>query len=216
MEEIFTAYYMGDRWGSEETASGPGSTTSYTANIREELPALFRLLGIKRVLDAPCGDFHWFRLVPRDRNLRYVGGDIVEPLVVRNQQHFGDTNTTFIKLDITRDRLPEADIWICRDAFSHFCSADIWRAMGNHLTTGIRYLLTSTHTECERNSNIPTGAFRLLNLQRAPFRLCEPLLLIDDWIPGYPVRKLGLWERTTLAESVRSNWAEGWLHSRRR
>jgi hypothetical protein len=201
-EEIFTYYYRNNSWGSDESASGDGSTIRYTENIRKELPVLFQKLDVHRILDAPCGDYHWFRLIPRNENLHYTGGDIVEPLVLKNQQQFGNAATGFIKLDITKDPLPKADLWICRDAFFHLSYEDIFKTINNLTGSGIRYFLTSTYTECRRNMDFPTGTFRQINLQRPPFCFCKPLLLIDDWIKGFAVKKMGLWEKEMLLEAL--------------
>jgi hypothetical protein len=68
------------------------------------------------------------------------------------------------------------------------------------LDSDIRYLLTSTHPECDRNIDIPTGYFRLINLELPPFSFCKPILAIDDWVEGKPVRQLALWEQKDLAD----------------
>ena len=154
---------------------------------------------IRSLLDAPCGDYNWFRFVARSRDVQYLGGDVVKPLISRNQQAFGNASTRFLHLDILRDDLPDADLWICRDCLFHFSNADIAATMENFARSKIRYLLTSTHADCRRNVDVPTGGFRLLNLQRPPFNFCKPIEFIDDWVDGYPVKKLGLWERTSLA-----------------
>jgi hypothetical protein len=67
----------------------------------------------------------------------------------------------------------------------------------------IPYLLTSCHTACRINSDIPTGGFRLLNLQLPPYSLPEPLAVIDDWLPGHSPRQLALWSREQVAGALR-------------
>src|SRR5688572_9182835 len=142
-EELFAHYYENNVWGDPESVSGSHSTVKYTDNIRRELPALIASLGLKRILDAPCGDFNWFRLVPRPADVAYVGTDIVEALVERNQRSFGNANTSFRKLDIITDPLPQADLWMCRDCLFHFSDANIARALANFARSDIRYLLTT-------------------------------------------------------------------------
>ena len=198
-EEIFTRYFEQNYWGSSESASGPGSTLEHTANIRRELPLLMKNLGVKTFLDAPCGDYHWFKLVERP-GVRYIGGDIVKSMVETNQQRYGNDHTSFVHLDITRDPLPEADIWLCRDALIHLSNRDLKRAISNFLGSNISYLLATSHTEIHLNSDIPTGGVRGVNLRLAPFNFPQPILAIDDWIPGSMVRQLGLWKRETLVQ----------------
>jgi glycosyltransferase involved in cell wall biosynthesis len=193
---LFASYYASGFW------PGPGSTVTYTENIRAGIPGLFRRLGIRTVLDAPCGDFGWFRLVARDPQVTYIGGDIVDELVAANQRMFGDANTRFEVIDITNDKLPKADLWLCRDCFFHLSRADIFLTLENFLRSEVRYILTTTHPECVRNFDIPTGSFRLLNLEILPFNFPEPIERMDDWIEGHPVRQLALWEKKAIASAI--------------
>lgn len=202
--ELFTQYFAENVWGEPESASGPGSTLAYTENIRRELPAVIARLGIRRLLDAPCGDFNWFRAVARD-GVDYIGGDIVEPLIAQNNHRYGDQTTRFVQLDIRHDRMPEADLWMCRDCFQHLCEHEIVLALDNFLRSGIRYLLTSIHPDCTVNSDGPTGATRKINLILPPFRFGEPRLVLDDWLPGFDRRQLALWERDAVAHALQSN-----------
>ena len=204
-EARFTHFYHTYKWGKSESHSGPGSTVEYTSSIRQELPKLFDRFGIERILDAPCGDYHWFRLVPRDPRIHYIGGEIVRPLVRKNQQAYGNENTEFIHLDIVKDRLPPADLWLCRDCLFHLSNEDIFSVLQNFLSSDIRYLLTSTHSECKENTDIMTGEFRFLNLALPPFSFCSPLVYIDDWIEGFPVRLLALWESQELGKAFATN-----------
>jgi SAM-dependent methyltransferase len=198
MEDVFTHHYHQNAWGDDESRSGPGSTLEYTENIQREIPRLIESLGIKSILDAPCGDYNWFRYLQRKDDVYYTGGDIVAPLVSKNNEQFGNHNTKFVVLDITTDPLPDADLWLCRDCLFHLPFSDIHRALARFRESNIRYLLTSIHPECRENIDIFAGEFRLLNLRIPPFNLCPPQLLIDDWIPGSPVRQLALWERSML------------------
>ncbi len=185
----------------------PGSTVEFTANLRAELPGLLRKLNVHRLLDAPCGDYNWFRLVERPSQVRYIGGDVVQTLIERNRSVFSKDNVDFISLDITQDELPDADLWLCRDCLAHFSYNDIYRALVNFLRSNITYLLTSTHPCNDRNRTIVTGDFQMLNLQRPPFDFSLPLRLIDDWVDENETRQLGLWQRQALAADLADNKA---------
>jgi SAM-dependent methyltransferase len=207
LQELFTHYYEENVWGDQESVSGSHSTIQYTENIRKEIPRLIAKLGVRRILDAPCGDYNWFRFVPRNKETTYIGGDIVEALVERNQKAFGNDSTSFRRLDITSDELPRADLWICRDCLFHFSDRNIWRAIQNFFRSDIRYLLTTTYPHSKENKNIPTGGFRFLNLELPPLSFPKPIASIDDWIEGYPVKKLALWERKELSDVLAPNKA---------
>lgn len=205
IKEVFTSHYQKNIWGSEETVSGPGSTLEYTSHIRKEIPRLIDTYKIKRFLDAPCGDYHWFQAMERPDDLTYIGGDIVDELVRQNQSRYGNAKTRFMYLDITRDSLPQADLWLCRDCLFHFSYEDIFKTISNFLNSDITFLLTSIHTECKENTNIHTGEARQLNLELPPFNFPRPILYIKDWIPGFTVRSLGLWTRSMISEAMAPN-----------
>ena len=198
LEDRFTHIYEANRWKNEESRSGIGSTTENTRNLRQELPQLIENFDFETLLDAPCGDFNWFRLIERPTGLKYIGGEIVKELVDRLEKTYGDMQTSFVHLDITRDPLPKASVWMCRDCLFHLCSDDIFAAIRNFLASEIPYLLTSTHNNCTENIEIPTGHFRLLNLEIPPYNFPEPLLYIEDSGEESEQKRLGLWTRESL------------------
>ena len=203
--EVFTHIYRTNSWGNQESISGHGSSTEYTENIRKELPVLFKSLNIRSVLDAPCGDYNWFRLIRKDHEINYLGGDIVGELIRYNQAHYLDSSTSFTELDIIHEKLPAAELWLLRDCLFHFSYQDIFATLDNFIQSDLRYLLTTTHGECHKNRNITTGDFRLINLELPPFNLRVPDMKIADWIEGYPVRYLGLWKREEVSEDLKRN-----------
>ncbi len=208
-EHIFTHYYEVNQWKDPESLSGVGSTLANTRNIRRELPGLLKKLGVRSFLDAPCGDYNWFREIRREIEISYIGGDIVKPLIEKNQNDFGGENTRFIQLDIVSDPLPSADLWMCRDCLIHLSFADIRAVLRQFFESEIEYLLTTVHTECDVNKDITTGDFRLLNFEREPFLFPEPILFVDDSGENLPMRVMGLWRRHELKAAMAGNrWFE--------
>ncbi|WP_341879841.1 class I SAM-dependent methyltransferase [Synechococcus sp. UW140] len=203
--DIFNYYYNNNFWGDSESVSGPGSTLAYTENLRAELPKLVEELEVTSILDSPCGDYNWFRMIEWNGEITYVGGDIVESLVSRNQLLYGSEKRNFVCLDIINDKLPDADIWLCRDCLFHLSNTDIAIVLKNFLRSNIKYLLTSTYPRSKKSIDIPSGSFRLLNLEISPFNLGKPLKVIDDFIDGFPERQLGLWERHKIIEALAKN-----------
>lgn len=201
-KELFEKYYHDNFWGNQESVSGAGSTIEYTENIRKEIPNLLKQYNINRFLDAPCGDFNWFQKIDLSNDLKYIGGDIVYDLVSQNQLKYGSQNRKFIYLDITTDILPQVDLWMCRDCLFHFSYDDIFKTLMNFILSDIQYIFTSVHTNCKQNTDITTGGARLLNLELPPFNLCKPIVYVDDWIPGFSVRKMGLWNKSMVSDSL--------------
>lgn len=202
LRDIFSDYHRENFWGNDESVSGPGSTLQYTEKLRKALPGLLKTYEVGSILDAPCGDYNWFRLVERPANVNYVGADIVLKLIEQNRDRFEDENTKFQVLDITKDHLPSADLWICRDALFHLSHRHVLDALNNFLKSDLKFLLATSNVLCPENKDILSGQHRLLNLQLAPFNLPAPLLTLDDGIDGEPVRKMCLWERKTLLNAV--------------
>lgn len=204
-EERFNWIYQNKYWGEGETTSGSGSTLAHTENLRRELPVLTKKLQIKVFLDAPCGDFAWMRHVLKDADFQYVGADIVAPIVINLQTKFGNDRIRFTHCDITKDRLPEADMMMCRDCLFHLCYADIAAALNNFLDSDIPYLLTTTHINKTgfQNRDIITGEHRLMDLFSAPFFFpADPAYRIKDWIMPKPEKEMCLWSREQILKGT--------------
>jgi SAM-dependent methyltransferase len=166
--------------------------------LRRKLPDVLQFTEAKEILDAPCGDFNWFRHVELPPGVRYTGADIVPALIEANQKAFGDADTTFRVLDITQGDFPSADLWICRDCIQHLSTKDALAALENFRHSGIPYALMSTHPDCRFNGDMISGGYRQVNLRLPPFSLGEPLIVIDDYEAGAARRQMGLWSRDQI------------------
>src|SRR5688572_773801 len=87
--KVFNRIYHGNEWGSKESVSGPGSTLKTTEDLRKELPGFLKSLGIKSMLDAPCGDCNWISKIDLS-NIDYTGVDIVPELIESNKKKYPD------------------------------------------------------------------------------------------------------------------------------
>lgn len=192
----FTQHYRSRGWLEPETVSGRGSTLQRTDAIRREIPALFRELHVRSVLDAGCGDFHWFQTLELELD-RYVGVEVVEELAAINQERYGNDRRQFVSLDVTRDDLPRVDLILCRDCLVHLKNGQIRAALRNFRRSGSTYLLATTFTGDHPNEEAPLGGWRPVNLKRAPFNLGPPLRLISERESvedeRYLDKSLGLW-----------------------
>jgi hypothetical protein len=199
-EKIFSDAFIDNRWGDAESISGPGSNLSVTEAIRKAIPELIAEYGVHSVLDIPCGDFNWMSRM--DLAVDYTGADIVEEIIQENLRRYVRPERKFIKLDILKDLLPEADLLLCRDCLVHFSFAHIFQSLRNIKSSGCKYLLTTTFTARKSNADIPTGTWRPINLQAAPFNLPPPIRLIDEKYTGedgmYADKHLGFWRISEL------------------
>jgi hypothetical protein len=91
--------------------------------------------------------------------------------------------------------LPRADLVLCRDCLVHLSYAHTLCALNNIRASGSKYLLTTTYSGRDRNSDVPTGSWRPIDLQLPPFQLPAPIRLIDEECPleGFRDKRLGLW-----------------------
>ena len=192
-QTLFTEIYEKKCWGGADSVSGAGSDYDQTEVIREFLPHLVKELGCNSILDLPCGDFFWMNLI--DMDIDYVGGDVVPRIIRTNQRKYGNARRNFIDLDIIRDILPRADLILCRDCLVHFSDCHVFNSLKNIIVSESTFLLTTTFTKRQRNEDIPTGAWRPINLLLPPFNFPPPMKLIDERCPtgGYSDKHLGLW-----------------------
>src|SRR5262249_33033935 len=143
MRQVFRRIHAARAWDGGESSSGPGSTRERAAAFLPELLALVQSLRISVLLDAPCGDLNWAEplaaAVPR-----YIGVDVVPALIRDNLLRRAAPNREFRCLDFVHERLPAADLILCRDALVHFSHSDALTALANFRRTGARYLIATT------------------------------------------------------------------------
>jgi SAM-dependent methyltransferase len=199
-QERFARIYRRNTWGDVDSSSGSGSNLAQTEMIRAILPSLVRELNCRTILDIPCGDFFWMKLVEMD--VDYIGGDIIDEMIQDNQRRYGNAGRKFMHLDLLRDELPKVDLVFCRDCLVHFSYGHIFQALGNLKRSGSEYLLTTTFVGRDRNEDIPTGGWRPINLQAPPFNFPAPLRLIDEHCPEdqYRDKHLGLWRMADIPD----------------
>jgi SAM-dependent methyltransferase len=198
-ESVFTDIFRRNGWRGTDSVSGTGSGRDQTHRLIKLLPSLFTELGVRSVLDVPCGDFFWMRQVDLS-GVRYTGGDIVRELVERNRQYEAP-GVRFEVLDLLAGPLPPADLVLCRDCLVHFSFADLFRALDNLCASGSTYLLTTTFPRHRRNRDIATGRWRTLNLERAPFHFPPPLKVFEEGCTereDFADKSLGLWRLDDL------------------
>jgi len=196
MRRVFGDIHETQAWGECESVSGPGSTRERAATFLPDLIALVGSLKIVTLLDAPCGDFNWAGPLA-DSVERYIGVDVVPALIEANRRRSSSPRRQFFCRDIVRQRLPSADLVLCRDALVHLSNGDVIGTLANFRRTGARYLLATTFVGDRENVDIATGDWRPLNLERAPFALPPPIELVDERCHhsggGYADKRLALW-----------------------
>jgi hypothetical protein len=198
---VFRDIYQRHHWSGSASPSGAGAGADQTGELRRSLPGLLRELGVATLLDLPCGDFGWMRTIELPVR-RYIGADLLPELIAPLAVEFGDEHRAFLVLDLTGDRLPPADLLLCRDCLVHLSYADIRRALTNVAGSSIPYLLATTFPGGDANEDIVTGDWRVLDLERAPFHLPPPLRILNERCTegegAFADKSLGLWRTDDL------------------
>jgi hypothetical protein len=199
--DVFENIMSLNRWGADESRSGPGSTLSYTLNLRAQLERFIETFSIRRFFDAPCGDFHWMKEVNFPADATYIGGDIAHSLIAANTERYSGAVRRFLDFDISRDAFPDSDVWFCRDCLFHLPNASIFDALRNFARsrTGLLMMTNHLNTTGFRNVDIEAGEFRLLDFHSEPFNLPrEVLFRVADYIHPYPQREMCVWTREQI------------------
>lgn len=197
----FEEIYRRGIWGKRahgHSASGLGSEIAATETLRRELPEVLDRLGALTLLDIGCGDFNWLSQV--DLKQRYIGVDIVRSVIAENNETYASDpagNRTFSVLDATREPLPQADTVLCRDVLFHLSFDDAARLFANIAAMKPKFLLTTSDTSVTENTDILSGDFRNINLQRPPYGLPEPQSVIRD-NHVHAGRIIGVWSLDDL------------------
>lgn len=199
----FSLIYKARWWDEQgESASGPGSTLEFTHSFRSDLEAFLRERRISVLLDAPCGDWNWMKELRSPSSMRYIGGDVVPQLVAQLRRQYENRDIRFLVFDITKDKFPEADLWLCRDCLAHLSNADVNKALSNFCTSQIPLALISNYVGQAPNQDIVSGGFRALDLTQPPFCLPTAEFAINDWPNKEGIRHVCLWSRDQVSAAM--------------
>ena len=186
LKDRFLIIYKNNYWDNSETVSGPGSTLKTTVNLRKKLKKVIKKYNIKSIFDAPCGDCNWIEKIIKNSRIRYIGADIVNDIIVKNKKKFDDKKITFKRMDLTKEKIPKADLFICRDFLFHLSYEDIYIFLKNLKKSNSKYLLISSHYKNEKikniNKDIHSGDFRKIDIFQPPFNFNKNYVtVIDDY-----------------------------------
>lgn len=80
------------------------------------------------IVDLGCGDFNvgqqLVSLVPK-----YIGVDIVEGVIHRNREKYGNSNVDFLCMDMVSEELPDGELCLVRQVLQHLCNAEIQQVL---------------------------------------------------------------------------------------
>jgi len=196
--DIFSRIYEDNVWveqDEQDSLSGAGSTRNATSDLISQLSAFLRDVECRQLVDIGCGDFNWMRYVTGDFN--YLGIDVVPHLIAENRLKYGNEMRRFICMDACTSEIPTGDVAVCREVLFHLSFSDGIRMLHNIKAAGFKYVMLTHDTAIWFNSDIRNGDFRIINLNKPPYRLPEPLYkLRDEKVSGG--RMLSVWPGAVL------------------
>jgi SAM-dependent methyltransferase len=168
----FRQIYASDHWKS---GSGEGSEVAATEPYRRVLASVLGARDVRTVVDAGCGDWQFSRLVDWSGK-RYLGVDIVPELITNNRRSFAREGIEFTAADIRTQKMPKADLLVCKDVLQHWDVQSIQAFLARNLRRYRYALITndvaSVHmTAGMLNGEIPLGHWRPVDLERPVFGL---------------------------------------------
>jgi len=146
-QSMFEQIYKSGTWQHGNASlplSGTGSTAEASANARIALAAALGRTRARSVLDAPCGDFTWMRLMlPTFARLgvHYTGVDIARPQIARLQAEFeGTAGVEFRVGDLVVEPPPRATAGLIfsREMTQHLNPEEVLRVLHHWSRSGSR------------------------------------------------------------------------------
>ncbi|KAK3089758.1 hypothetical protein FSP39_006260 [Pinctada imbricata] len=184
LQKVFEHIAVQNLWrGENETRSGTGSLLSSTVTMRECLGEWIKKYNITSVVDIPCGDGNWQRLIPGIHTISYRGFDI-STFVIKIAQNRNPPNMKYGILDLTSDVPPKADLIIIRDAIQHLPLRLGKQAILNARRSGVKWIGISSYPTAKRNKDITMGGYYKNNIQISPFFLTNVVETCDNY-SGY-------------------------------
>ena len=133
-----------DRVFAAETRDGPLADLAATRALRTELSDWLKKTGVRRLVDAGCGTFHWLAHADLDMLDCYIGCDILPEVIDANQRLHGHRgNVLFALKDVVSSPLPACDAILCRNLLYRMPADDVLETIMNFRASGARWLIAS-------------------------------------------------------------------------
>lgn len=167
-ESIFKNIYDKKIWGPDENLSGNGSKIAFNKPYLDFLERFIKQNNIKNIYDLGCGDFSLMKYFNLSE-LNYMGVDVVEDLIDKNNKLYGCSNIKFLHDDIRSIKIKTpCDLIIIKDVFIHLDNNTILQVLSN-LKNYERILVTNDFNKDKaHNININNGEFRQLDINAPP------------------------------------------------
>lgn len=186
---IFYLIYKSSHWRDynkikeDESISGLGSDIKVTKKLIFELENFIKYNKINSLLDIACGDFLWMnKLITKNINLDYLGLEIVDDIVNKNNLLYSNSKIKFECADVLKNEIPKNyDLILVRDFFIHIKNQDIINMIKKIKLTNCKYLAINNFPHISKNTEVKGyGHHRLINIEIEPFNLTNAYKVIED------------------------------------
>lgn len=164
-EDIFDNIYNEGIWGKDEESNSTSGTGSHKAEIVDPYVDVVKKILIENkinsVADLGCGDFAVGSLLV-DYCEIYNAYDVSKVILDRNRSKYQFPNLKFEKLDLSKDKLPHAEIAFVRQVLQHLSNENIKSFVDQlNISKNFKYLLITEHLPYNPNfvpnKNKPSG-----------------------------------------------------------
>ena len=204
-QERFEMIYNENFWESNESSSGIGSEIKNTKEVLKAIKLVIKQYKIKSIIDIPCGDFNWMSSLDME-NIDYMGFDIVRSVIKENNKKYKKPNVNFYYSDIINSELSKGDLILVRDCLVHFSFEDIKKSIFRIKQSKSTYLLSTSFVNLEKNTDIYTGDWRPINLEKEPFNFPKPIIKINEKCSEmdgiYSDKSICLWKIKNLPDLI--------------
>ena len=182
---IFRSYHWRDynKKNINESDSGLGSDLNITKQLINDLNFFLKHNKIVSILDVACGDFIWMnKVISNNKHLNYLGLEIVDSIVKKNNKIFSNQNVKFICSDVINEDLPQNyDFILVRDFLIHIKNIDIINLVEKIKKSNCKYFAVNNFPNIKSNEEIKGyGHHRYVNIEIPPFNLTNVYKVIDD------------------------------------
>ncbi len=175
IEKIFTDKYINNSWKGSESKSGPGSSLNRNLLLLEKLENFVFDNNIKTIIDCGCGDFNWMKKFNFSLIEKYVGVDVVNPVIKNNNDKYSNDIISFTNSNLIEDDIDKFDLILCKDVLFHLSYDDSLSCLNNFKRSNSTFLISTTFDKF-KNKDIISGDWRPINLETEPFLLGSPLI----------------------------------------
>ena len=173
-KQIFENIYNKGLWNDNNPnipLSGPGSSLQNTIEISNQLNNFIYNNNCKSILDLGCGDLTWISKTHffNDRNIRYIGIDIVENQINSHINNYPN-NIFYCKDIVYYNNIEYSSIIIIRDVIFHLKNNDILTIF-NNIKNKFDFIAI---TSCKNNINkdiFDEYSFSERNIHIHPFNI---------------------------------------------